>query len=145
MHAWTPRWADLDIERRVKNLLEQLPLVDGSGRTYAQAGAVMQQHNLVGKFRRKRELVRHDHDCIFIFFSQLPQAFQQFHLRANIEMQRRLVKQNKPWLLRQRASQNEALVLAARKLPNRPAGEVLGADLCESIAGERDVLDTREA
>ena len=42
----------------------------------------------------------HDHDGVFVLFGKLPQAFEQFHLRADVEMQRRLVEQNEPRLLR---------------------------------------------
>ncbi len=87
----------------------------------------------------------HDHDGVLILLGQLPQAFEQFHLRANIEMQRRLVEQNQPRLLRQRPRQDDALFFAAGKLPNRPAGQMLGAHLRERVARDRDIFRCREA
>jgi hypothetical protein len=52
MHARPARGPQLDLERRFEDLLEQLPLINGGRRPDAQASAVVQQHNLVGEFRR---------------------------------------------------------------------------------------------
>jgi hypothetical protein len=145
MHARPPRGAQFDIERHFEDLLEQLPLVHRGRRPDAQASAVVQQYNLVGEFRSQRQFVRHDHDGVFILFRQLPQAFEQFHLRADIEMQRGLVEKNQPRLLRQRSRQDDALLFAPGKFPNRPACKVLSANLCECIAGNCDVLRSCEA
>jgi len=35
----------------VKNLFQQIPLINARWRTYAQALALMEQHNLIGVFR----------------------------------------------------------------------------------------------
>jgi len=144
MHARPPCGAQLDIERRFKNLLEQLPLIDDGRRADSQARPVVQQHNLVGEFRRERKFVRHDHDGVFVLFGKLPQSFEQFHLRADIEMQRRLIEQNQPRLLRQRTRQDNALLFAAGQFPNRPVGEVLGTHLRERVTCNRDVFGARE-
>jgi hypothetical protein len=145
MHTRPASGPQLDIERRFEDLLEQLPLINGGRRPDAQTSAVVQKHNLVGEFRSQREFVRHDHDGVFILFGQLPQAFQQFHLRADIEMQRRLVEKNQLRLLRQRSRQYHALFFAAGKFTNRTAGEVLGAHLRQSVSRDRDVLRGGEA
>ena len=105
----------------------------------------MQQHNVVGEFRRQREFMRHDHHSVFVLFRQLPQAFEQFHLRADIKVQRGFVKQNQPRLLREGPSQNDALFFAAGKFPNRSAGEVFGAHLSKRVASDRDVFGVCEA
>ena len=51
IHTRTAVRALLNGERRVKNSLQQIALVNARGRTYAQALAFLQQHNLIGVFR----------------------------------------------------------------------------------------------
>ena len=140
IHARAARRPHLNIERGFKNLLEQLALVHGSGRSDAQAASVLQQHNLIRKFRGEREFVGYKHDGVAIFLSQLPQPLQQFHLRTDVQVQRGLVKQDQPRLLRQRPRQNHALLLAAGKLAHSAAREMLRAHLSKRVARDFDVF-----
>jgi len=41
----------LDGQRRVKNLFQQVALINAGWRTYAQALAFLEKHNLIGVFR----------------------------------------------------------------------------------------------
>ena len=76
IHARAARRPHLNIERGFEDLLEQLALVHGGGRSDAQASSVLQQHNLIRKFRGEREFVRYEHDGVAIFLRQLPQTLQ---------------------------------------------------------------------
>ena len=84
--------------------------------------------------------MRHDHDGVAILLRQLAQAFEQFHLRADVQMQRGLVEQDQPRLLRQRPRQNHALFFAAGKFAHRALRQMLRAHLREGVAGDFDVL-----
>ena len=47
-----PDGAGFDLERRLEDLLEKFALIDRGGRPDAQTFAAVQQHDLIGKFRR---------------------------------------------------------------------------------------------
>jgi hypothetical protein len=76
----------------LENLFEQITLIDAGWRTYAQGLALLQQHDLVGVFAGKVKFVR-DHDYgVAIFGGEAAQCFEQIDLRADVEMERRLVE-----------------------------------------------------
>jgi len=68
---------------------------------------------LIREFGGQREFVRYHHDRVAVLLRQLPQALQQFHLRADVQMQRGLIEQYQPRLLRQSPRKNDALFFAA--------------------------------
>ena len=84
---------DFNLERSFEDLLEEFALVDRRRRTNAKTFAAMQEHNLVGKFRRKPELMRHDDNGVTIIRCKAPQAGEKLNLRADIEVQRGLIEQ----------------------------------------------------
>src|SRR5579863_7147769 len=133
VHARAPGGSHFDIKWRFKNLFEQLALVNGGGRTNAQAAAMLQQHNLVSEFRGEREFMRYDNNGVPVFLRQLPHSFEELHLRADVEVQRRFVEQDQPRLLRERPRENDALLLTPGKLTHRAAREVLDAKLREGV------------
>src|ERR1700692_4417316 len=55
-------------------------------------------------------------------------------------MQRWLIEQDQSWLLRQRARQNDALLLAAGKFIHRAIGQVLRAYLRESLLSDDHIF-----
>src|SRR4029077_17649633 len=95
LHAHTrpPRRAHFHVERRLKNLLQQFPLVHRAGRPHTQTFTALNQHHLVRVFRRQIQFVRHHHHGVAIPQRQPPQPVQQIHLRGNIQVQRRLIQQ----------------------------------------------------
>src|SRR5258708_22510925 len=53
IHTRTTVRTLLDGQRRVKNLFQQITLIDACGRAYAQALAFLQQHDLISIFGRE--------------------------------------------------------------------------------------------
>jgi hypothetical protein len=83
-HARPAGGSRFDFERRLKNLFEQLSLINPRGRAHAQAFAAMKQHNLIGEFGGQSKLVcNHDHG-VAIFFGQATQPLEQFDLRTDV-------------------------------------------------------------
>ena len=121
-----PLGADFHLERGLENLLEQFAVVHLGGRANPQAFAAMQQHRLVGEFRRQVQLVRNHHYGVPILFRQLAQPLQEANLSADIEVQSGLVQQQQQRLLRQRPSQSDALLFPTRDLVYPAVPEMLG-------------------
>ena len=65
-------------------------------------------------------------------------------LVAEVERRRRLVEQQDVGFLRQRAGDDDALLLAAGQRRERPIGQVRGAGGVERLAGEREVARSFE-
>jgi hypothetical protein len=76
----------------LENLFEQVALIDARGRAHPETFAFLQQDYLVGVFAGEVEFVRHDNDRVAIFRSQATKRFKQVDLRADVEMERRLVE-----------------------------------------------------
>jgi hypothetical protein len=89
----TTRGADVDLQRRLEDLLEQLLLVHLGRRPDPQTLAAVQQDDLVGEFRRQTQFVRHHDHGVAILFRQAPQPRHEIDLGADIEMQCGLIEQ----------------------------------------------------
>ena len=108
-HARAARRAELDIERRLENLLEQFALIDTLPACQrADICRLCRSTIWSAIFVARDQLVGHDHHRVAIRRGQPPQRYQKFDLRADIEMQRGFVKQQKR-LLRERTGQDDAL------------------------------------
>ena len=83
----------------MKNLFQQIALIDARGRTYAQTLAFLQQHDLIGVFRGEVELVGNDHNGVAVFRGETAQCGEEIDLSADVEVQRGLIEQEKQRLL----------------------------------------------
>jgi hypothetical protein len=99
-YARPARGSRFDVERRLKNLFEQLSVIYGSGRADAQALAAVQEDDLVGEFGGQSQLMRNDDYGVTIGFGEMAEALEQLDLRADVEMQCRLIEQEQQRLLR---------------------------------------------
>ena len=84
--------------------------------------------------------MRHDHHRVPVLVRQLPQCIEQSNLRADIEVQRRLIEQQQQRLLRQRSRQHDALLLAARHLIHPAIRQMRRSHLRERILRDRHVV-----
>jgi hypothetical protein len=124
----------------LKNLFENFALEHRCRRANSQTFAAVHEHNLVCVFARKIQFVRDDDHGVAILCSQTAQGFEKIHLRADIEMQRRLIEKQEQRLLREGASKNDALLFAAGNFVHPAVGKFGGADLRERILGDKDVF-----
>jgi len=81
-----------------------------------------------------------DNHGVAVFVSELLQALEQFHLRADIKVQRRFIEQEQNGLLRERPRQNDALFFAARDFVHPAIAQMFRADLRQGIVGDDDVF-----
>src|SRR6202011_2454294 len=70
------RRSQLHAEWRLKDLLQQFPLVHNSRPPHTQTLASLNQHYLVGILSGKIQFVRHHHDGVSIFHGQVSQSVQ---------------------------------------------------------------------
>ncbi len=91
----------------MKNLFENFALEHRCRRTNTKAFAAVHQHNLVGVFAREIQFMRDDDNGVAILRGQAAQGLEQIHLRADIEMQRRLVEKKEQRLLREGTGEND--------------------------------------
>ena len=110
------------------------------GRAHAQTLALVQQHDAVGKFRRQIQFVRHHQHRVAVLIRQPPQAPQQFHFAADIQMLRGLIQQQQRRLLRQRPRQNHALLFAAGKMVHPAIAQRIRAHLRERVSRQQAIL-----
>ena len=140
IHTRAARRAELHGEWRLKNLFEQFALKDSCGWPNAKTFALLKKSDLVGVLAGEIQFVRDDDNCIAICGCKAAQRFEQINLRADIEMQRRLIQKEKQRLLREGARQNDALLFAAGDLIHQAVAEMFGADLGKRVACDEDVF-----
>ena len=126
-------------------MFEQFSLVNRCGRTNAQAAAALHQDDLVRVLSRKIQLVSYDNDGVAILGSKPAQSVQQIDLRGDVQVERRLIEQEKERLLSQSASENHALFFATGDLIHPAVAEFGGTDLGKSISCDQDVVFRFEA
>jgi hypothetical protein len=105
--------AQLDGERSLKNLFEQIALVHGGRGADAEAFALVQQDNLAREFAGEVELVGDDDHGIAIFRGEAAESDEQVDLRADVQVESGLVEEKKKRLLREGAREDHALLFAA--------------------------------
>ena len=144
-HADGQNEPSLHGEWRLKNLFEQFALKDGCRRSNAKTFALLKESDLVGVLAGEIQFVGDDDNRVAVCASKPAQRFQQIDLRADIEMQRRLVQKEKQRLLREGARQNDALFFAAGNLVHQAIAEMFGAYLRECVARDENVFFGFEA
>ena len=85
-HARPTGGSGFDVERRLKNLFEQLSLINRGRRPDAQALAAVKQDDLIGEFGGQSQFVSDDNYGVTIRLSEMAEALEQLDLRADIEM-----------------------------------------------------------
>ena len=140
IHTRTARRAELHGERRLKNLFEQFALEDARGRSNAKTFALLKKRNLIGILAGEIQFVGHDDNRVAVGSRKPPQRLEKIDLRADIEVQGRLIQKEKQRLLREGPRQNDALFFAPGDLVHPAVAEMLGANLSKRISGDEDVF-----
>ena len=144
----TVRWPAPFVKAHVG--VDVVQLLDRRGRQHLarrplrQHAPVAQQHERVAQRRRQIQVVRRQHHRHAALAIEPLEQRRDLELVAEIERRRRLVEQQHVGRLRQRAGDDDALLLAAAERHVRAVGEMGGAGRRQRVARDREVVRTFE-